>query len=157
VALFPTSLVAKSGKPLSYIISRRRRHDPIGHVVAGELRCIVGYVRLGRAIFPRLTVEENPLMGLATWPGKTPIPPRILKKFPVLKEMPHRRGGDLSGGQQQQFAIGRAIRMLAQTGEIAILLVEQYHDFAELLADNYLPTERGEFMPQDGVKAALAV
>jgi urea transport system ATP-binding protein len=70
--------------------------------------------------------------------------------------MPHRRGGDLSGGKQQ-FAIGRAIRMLAQTGEIAILLVEQYHDFAESLADNYLLTERGEFMPQDGVKAALAV
>jgi hypothetical protein len=56
---FPTSLVAKSGNPLSYIISRRRRHETIGHVVAGELRCIVGYVPLERAIFPRLTVEEN--------------------------------------------------------------------------------------------------
>ncbi|WP_153116113.1 urea ABC transporter ATP-binding subunit UrtE [Rhodocyclus tenuis] len=153
----------------------------------------IGYVPQGREIFPRLTVEENLLMGLATKPGKTPIPPRIFEMFPVLKQMLHRRGGDLSGGQQQQLAIGRAlamgpkllildeptegiqpsiikdieraIRMLAQTGEMAILLVEQYYDFAESLADQYLLMERGEFimrgkganMPQDGVKAALAV
>ena len=113
--------------------------------------------------------------------------------FPVLKQMMHRRGGDLSGGQQQQLAIGRAlamgpkllildeptegiqpsiikdieraIRMLAETGEMAILLVEQYYDFAESLADQYLLMERGEFimrgkgetMPQDGVREALAV
>ena len=153
----------------------------------------IGYVPQGREIFPRLTVEENLLMGLATKPGSTPIPSRIFEMFPVLKQMMNRRGGDLSGGQQQQLAIGRAlamgprllildeptegiqpsiikdieraIRMLAETGEMAILLVEQYYDFAESLADQYLLMERGEFimrgkgetMPQDGVLAALAV
>jgi len=153
----------------------------------------IGYVPQGREIFPRLTVEENLLMGLATKPGGTKIPERIFEMFPVLKQMLHRRGGDLSGGQQQQLAIGRAlamgpkllildeptegiqpsiikdieraIRMLAATGEMAILLVEQYYDFAESLADQYLLMERGEFimrgrgetMPQDGVRQALAV
>jgi len=153
----------------------------------------IGFVPQGREIFPRLTVEENLLMGLATKPGSTPIPQRIFDMFPVLKQMMHRRGGDLSGGQQQQLAIGRAlamgpkllildeptegiqpsiikdieraIRMLAETGEMAILLVEQYYDFAESLADQYLLMERGEFimrgrgetMPHDGVREALAV
>ena len=153
----------------------------------------IGYVPQGREIFPRLTVEENLLMGLATKPGSTPIPGRIFDMFPVLKQMMHRRGGDLSGGQQQQLAIGRAlamgpkllildeptegiqpsiikdieraIRTLAATGEMAILLVEQYYDFAESLADQYLLMERGEFimrgrgetLPQDGVREALAV
>ena len=153
----------------------------------------IGFVPQGREIFPRLTVEENLLMGLATKPGNTPIPQRIFDMFPVLKQMMHRRGGDLSGGQQQQLAIGRAlamgpkllildeptegiqpsiikdieraIRVLAETGEMAILLVEQYYDFAESLADQYLLMERGEFimrgrgetMPQDGVREALAV
>ena len=153
----------------------------------------IGYVPQGREIFPRLTVEENLLMGLATKPGGTRIPQRIFDMFPVLKQMMHRRGGDLSGGQQQQLAIGRAlamgpkllildeptegiqpsiikdieraIRLLAETGEMAILLVEQYYDFAESLADQYLLMERGEFimrgrgetMPQDGVREALAV
>jgi urea transport system ATP-binding protein len=158
-----------------------------------RVRAGIGYVPQGREIFPRLTVEENLLMGLATRPGGTKIPPRIFDMFPVLKQMLHRRGGDLSGGQQQQLAIGRAlaagprllildeptegiqpsiikdieraIRALAQTGEMAILLVEQYYDFAESLADQYLLMERGEFimrgrgetMPQDGVREALAV
>ena len=153
----------------------------------------IGYVPQGREIFPRLTVEENLLMGLATKPGNTKIPQRIFDMFPVLRQMMHRRGGDLSGGQQQQLAIGRAlamgpkllildeptegiqpsiikdieraIRMLAETGEMAILLVEQYYDFAESLANQYLLMERGEFimrgrgetMPQDGVREALAV
>jgi urea transport system ATP-binding protein len=153
----------------------------------------IGYVPQGREIFPRLTVEENLLMGLATKPGNTRIPQRLFDMFPVLKQMMNRRGGDLSGGQQQQLAIGRAlamgpkllildeptegiqpsiikdieraIRALAETGEMAILLVEQYYDFAESLADQYLLMERGEFimrgrgetMPQDGVREALAV
>jgi len=156
-------------------------------------RAGMGYVPQGREIFPRLTVEENLLMGLATKPGSARIPERIFEMFPVLAKMMHRRGGDLSGGQQQQLAIGRAlamgpkllildeptegiqpsiikdieraIRLLAQTGEMAILLVEQYYDFAESLADQYLLMERGEFimrgrgetMPQDGVREALAV
>lgn len=166
----------------------------ITHLLPHErVKAGIGYVPQGREIFPRLTVEENLLMGLATKPGNTKIPQRIFEMFPVLKQMMHRRGGDLSGGQQQQLAIGRAlamgpsllildeptegiqpsiikdieraIRMLAETGEMAILLVEQYYDFAESLADQYLLMERGEFimrgrgetMPQDGVREALAV
>ncbi|MDP2824507.1 MAG: ATP-binding cassette domain-containing protein, partial [Sulfuritalea sp.] len=69
----------------------------------------IGYVPQGREIFPRLTVLENLQMGLATRPGGTPIPERIFEMFPVLKQMLKRRGGDLSGGQQQQLAIGRAL------------------------------------------------
>jgi urea transport system ATP-binding protein len=153
----------------------------------------IGYVPQGREIFPRLTVEENLRMGLATRPNGTPIPPRIFEMFPVLKQMMGRRGGDLSGGQQQQLAIGRAlafgprllildeptegiqpsiikdieraIRSLAETGEMAILLVEQYYDFARDLADQYLVMERGEIikrgtgadMDKDGVRELLAV
>jgi urea transport system ATP-binding protein len=153
----------------------------------------IDFVPQGREIFPRLTVEENLLMGLATRPGRTPIPERIFEMFPVLRQMLHRRGGDLSGGQQQQLAIGRAlamgpkllildeptegiqpsiikdieraIRLLAESGEMAILLVEQYYDFAESLADHYLLMERGEFimqgkgkdMPGDGVRERLSV
>ena len=67
-------------------------------------RAGVGYVPQGREIFARLTVEENLLMGLATQPGGTPIPAELFELFPVLKQMLHRRGGDLSGGQQQQLA-----------------------------------------------------
>ncbi|MHB1186845.1 urea ABC transporter ATP-binding subunit UrtE [Thiobacillus sp.] len=153
----------------------------------------IGYVPQGREIFPRLTVEENLRMGLATKPGGTPIPERIYEMFPVLKAMLKRRGGDLSGGQQQQLAIGRAlafgpkllildeptegiqpsiikdieraIRVLAEEGSMAILLVEQYYDFARSLADQYLLMERGEFikrgtgagMDQDGVRELLSV
>ena len=153
----------------------------------------IGYVPQGREIFPRLTVLENLQMGLATRPRGTPIPERIFEMFPVLKQMLKRRGGDLSGGQQQQLAIGRAlataprllildeptegiqpsiikdieraIRTLAAEGNMAILLVEQYYDFAQSLADQYLVMERGEIirrgagadMNKDGVKELLAV
>ena len=153
----------------------------------------IGYVPQGREIFPRLTVEENLQMGLATLPRGAKVPARIFEMFPVLKQMLGRRGGDLSGGQQQQLAIGRAlamgpkllildeptegiqpsiikdieraIRALASTGDMAILLVEQYYDFARSLADQYLVMERGEIlkrgagadMDKDGVKALLAV
>ena len=158
-----------------------------------RVRAGIGYVPQGREIFPRLTVEENLLMGLATRPRGSEIPPRIFDMFPVLRQMMGRRGGDLSGGQQQQLAIGRAlafgpkllildeptegiqpsiikdieraIRSLAETGEMAILLVEQYYDFARALADQYLVMERGEIvmrgagadMDRDGVREALAV
>jgi urea transport system ATP-binding protein len=153
----------------------------------------MGYVPQGREIFGRLTVEENLRMGLATRPRGADIPPRIFEMFPVLRQMLGRRGGDLSGGQQQQLAIGRAlamhprllildeptegiqpsiikdieraIRALAASGELAILLVEQYYDFARSLADQYLVMERGEIiaagagenMERDGVRKLLAV
>ncbi len=132
----------------------------------------VGFVPQGREIFGRLTVLENLQMGLATRPGGTPVPDELYELFPVLRQMLGRRGGDLSGGQQQQLAIaralaagpkllildeptegiqpsiikdiGRVIRMLADRGDMAIVLVEQYYDFAEELADRYLVMERGE-------------
>ena len=71
----------------------------------------IGYVPQGREIFPRLTVAENLEMGLATRPRGASLPERIFAMFPVLKQMLHRRGGDLSGGQQQQLAIARALAM----------------------------------------------
>jgi urea transport system ATP-binding protein len=158
-----------------------------------RVRAGIGYVPQGREIFPRLTVAENLEMGLATKPRGAEIPARIFDMFPVLGQMMRRRGGDLSGGQQQQLAIGRAlamgpkllildeptegiqpsiikdieraIRALAATGEMAILLSEQYYDFARSLADQYLVMERGEIiargagtdMERDGVKGLLAV
>lgn len=138
----------------------------------------IGFLPQGREIFARLTVEENLRMGLAYKSPGTPIPPQLFELFPVLKQMLGRRGGDLSGGQQQQLAIaralaaqprllildeptegiqpsiikdiGRVIRMLADTGlngqRMAILLVEQYYDFAQELADEYLVMERGDFI-----------
>ena len=153
----------------------------------------IGYVPQGREIFGRLTVEENLRMGLASQPGGTQIPAELFELFPVLKAMLRRRGGDLSGGQQQQLAIaralaagpkllildeptegiqpsiikdiGRVIRMLAERGTMAIVLVEQYYDFAAELADQYLVMERGEVVLQgrganmvtDGVRERLAI
>ncbi len=153
----------------------------------------IAYVPQGREIFPRLTVEENLLMGLATKGRGAAIPAEIFDMFPVLKDMLGRRGGDLSGGQQQQLAIGRAlamqprllildeptegiqpsiikdiervIRLLARRGEMAVLLVEQYYDFARSLADHYVVMSRGEVirsgagadMERDDVKACLAL
>ena len=150
-------------------------------------RAGIGYVPQGREIFPRLSVEENLLMGAKR------VPDAVFAMFPVLKQMLGRRGGDLSGGQQQQLAIGRAlamrprllildeptegiqpsiikeieraIRALAASGEMAILLVEQYYDFARSLADQYLVMERGEIvargsgsdMERDDVKRLLAL
>jgi urea transport system ATP-binding protein len=158
-----------------------------------RVRAGIGYVPQGREIFPRLTVLENLQMGLATRPGGTPIPERIFEMFPVLKQMLKRRGGDLSGGQQQQLAIaralaagpkllildeptegiqpsiikdiGRVIRMLADRKTMAIVLVEQYYDFAAELADQYLVMERGEViargrgadMEADGVRQRVAI
>lgn len=153
----------------------------------------LGFVPQGREIFARLTVEENLRMGLAYKPAGTPIPAELFELFPVLQQMLHRRGGDLSGGQQQQLAIaralaagpkvlildeptegiqpsiikdiGRVIRMLADRGDMAILLVEQYYDFAQELADNYIVMERGAVLARgmgrnmevDGVRGLVAI
>ena len=158
-----------------------------------RVRAGIGYVPQGREIFGRLTVEENLRMGLATRPGGTPIPAELFDLFPVLKQMLQRRGGDLSGGQQQQLAIaralaagpkllmldeptegiqpsiikdiGRVIRMLADRKTMAIVLVEQYYDFAAEIADQYLVMERGEVvargrgkdMEADGVRARMSI
>ena len=141
-----------------------------------RVRLGLGYVPQGREIFPRLTVEENLLMGLASKSRgqASDIPPEVFEMFPVLKQMLRRRGGDLSGGQQQQLAIARAlvmrpkllildeptegiqpsiikeiervIRALSERGDIAILLVEQYFEFARELADQYLILRRGEIV-----------
>ena len=85
-------------------------HDPSYQ----RVRHGIGYVPQGREIFPRLTVLENLMMGLASKPASTPLPPRIYEMFPILKQFLKRRGGDLSGGQQQQLAIGRALAISPQ-------------------------------------------
>jgi urea transport system ATP-binding protein len=158
----------------------------------------VGYVPQGREIFPLLTVRENLETGFAPVPRRERyVPDEIFDLFPVLAEMMHRRGGDLSGGQQQQLAIaralapspkllvldeptegiqpniikdiGRVLKKLAKEGlngtPMAIVLVEQYYDFAEELADRYLVMERGEViasgpgdeMPEKGIRQLVAI
>ena len=173
------------GKPI-------HTHTPYLRARAG-----IGFVPQGREIFARLTVQENLRMGLAYKSAGTPIPPELFELFPVLKQMLSRRGGDLSGGQQQQLAIaralsakpkliildeptegiqpniikdiGRVIRMLADTGldgqRVAVLLVEQYYDFAKDLADDYVVMERGAViasgqgrdMDANGVRQLVAI
>jgi urea transport system ATP-binding protein len=145
----------------------------------------IAYVPQGREIFARLTVEENLRMGMATLPRREAanISGQVFELFPVLKEMLQRRGGDLSGGQQQQLAIARAllqrpqvlildeptegiqpsiikdiervIRLLRQRGDIAILLCEQYFDFAHALADHFAVLSRGEVVAA-GSQAQMA-
>ena len=176
-----TGSVELDGKPI-------HKATPYERARAG-----MGFVPQGREIFGRLTVEENLLMGLAYKRASTPIPPELFELFPVLKQMLGRRGGDLSGGQQQQLAIaralaakprvlildeptegiqpsiikdiGRVIRMLADRGDMAILLVEQYYDFAQALADQYVVMERGAViatglgkdMELNGVRKLVAI
>ena len=169
---------------------------PITHAKPHQrVQAGIGYVPQGREIFPRLSVEENLLMGLSRFPAREArtVPSFIYELFPVLQEMKHRRGGDLSGGQQQQLAIGRAlasrprllildeptegiqpsvikeigvvIRKLAARGDMAILLVEQFYDFAAELADHYLVMSRGEIVQQgrgadmeaEGVRGLVAI
>ena len=156
-------------------------------------RAGIGFVPQGREIFGRLTVQENLRMGLAYKSASTPIPEELYTLFPVLQQMLHRKGGDLSGGQQQQLAIaralaagpkllildeptegiqpsiikdiGRVIRMLADRGNMAIVLVEQYYDFARDLADDYVVMERGSVLARgkganmeiDGVRQLVAI
>ncbi|MBP2302842.1 urea ABC transporter ATP-binding subunit UrtE [Azospirillum picis] len=150
---------------------------------ADRARRGIAYVPQGREIFPLLTVRENLLTGYAPLPrAQRSIPDEVFELFPVLKSMLERRGGDLSGGQQQQLAIGRAlvtrprllvldeptegiqpsiikdigraIAYLRDKGTMAILLVEQYFDFARDLADDWVVMERGEVM-MSGPRAGL--
>ncbi|KVA06184.1 urea ABC transporter ATP-binding subunit UrtE [Burkholderia ubonensis] len=142
---------------------------PYARVAAG-----LAYVPQGRDIFPRLTVEENLLVGAASRRAPSKVPDRIYDLFPVLKDMRARRGGDLSGGQQQQLAIGRALmsepqllildeptegiqpsiiqdigrtlRQLVDETKMTVLLVEQYYDFARSIADHYWVMSRGEIV-----------
>ena len=138
-------------------------------------RAGIAYVPQGREIFPLLTVRENLETGFAGLPrGERTIPDTVFELFPVLADMLPRRGGDLSGGQQQQLAIGRAmvtrpklllmdeptegiqpsiikdigraIEWLRQKGDMAILLVEQYFDFVKQLADTFAVMDRGEIV-----------
>ncbi len=175
--------ISWQGKP----INQQKPHQ--------RVRSGMAYVPQGREIFPRLTVEENLLMGLSRFTGSQAkrVPDEIYDLFPVLREMKQRRGGDLSGGQQQQLAIGRAlacrpqllildeptegiqpsvikeigvvIKTLAARGDMAILLVEQFYDFAAELADSYLVMSRGaivqrgrgEEMESHGVRNLVAI
>jgi len=154
----------------------------------------IAYVPQGREVFPLMSVEENLRTGFAPLPRTLRhIPDEIFELFPVLKDMLHRRGGDLSGGQQQQLAIARAlvtrprllvldeptegiqpsiikdiervIRLLASRGDMAVLLVEQYFEFARDLADTFCVMDRGEVvlagtkaeMVEDDVRGHLTV
>ncbi|MCZ0960102.1 urea ABC transporter ATP-binding subunit UrtE [Paracoccus benzoatiresistens] len=156
----------------------------LGRITAQQMaRRGVGYVPQGRAIFPMLTVRENLETGFACLPrDQRRIPDTIFDSFPVLAEMAHRRGGDLSGGQQQQLAIaralitrprvllldeptegiqpniiagiGRVIAALRDQGDMAIVLVEQFFDFAWDLGDDFLVLERGRAV-MSGPKASL--
>ena len=157
-------------------------------------RAGIGYVPQGREIFPLLTVRENLETAFSALKRTDRfVPDEIYTLFPVLKSMLHRRGGDLSGGQQQQLAIaralvmrprlivldeptegiqpsiikdiGRAISYLREKGDMAILLVEQYFDFARELADRFAVMERGaivmagdrEALLKDDVRQRLAL
>jgi len=147
-------------------ISKLRTHQ--------RVRAGLGYVPQGREIFGRLSVIENLQMGLASQPAGTPLSPELFELFPVLAKMRSRRGGDLSGGQQQQLAIaralapgpkvllldeptegiqpnviqdiGRVIKHLAHDKGLSVVLVEQYYDFCAELADQYLLMQRGEIV-----------
>ena len=161
-------------------------------------RAGIGYVPQGREIFSRLTVEENLRIAIEATPserrkGERGVPGWVFETFPILKEFAHRRGGDLSGGQQQQLAIARAlvtrpsllildeptegispiviqqienvIASIAEQRTMAILLVEQYYDFARTLADRYFVIQRGEIiragqgaqMDAEGLRELLTV
>ncbi len=167
----------------------------VGRVPAQAMaRHGLAYVPQGRMIFPLLSVRENLETGFALLPrAEHKVPDEIYDLFPVLKDMGGRRGGDLSGGQQQQLSIARALIMkpkvllmdeptegiqpniiqdigrvityLKQKGDMAILLVEQYFDFAYELGDAFYVLHRGavalagrkEALPRDQLRAGLSI
>ncbi len=146
--------------------------DVSGLGAADRARAGIGYVPQGREIFPFLTVQENLETALAAAPRGSKVPDEVFELFPILKQFLRRRGGDLSGGQQQQLAIARAltarprllildeptegiqpnvikdiarvISHLARARQMAVVLVEQYYDFARSLADTITVMVRGE-------------
>ena len=181
-----TCVLGRNGVGKTSLLRAICGHQPIssgsmtwnGESIAGlpsyeRARRGIGFVPQGREIFPLLTVRENLETGFAPLKrADRTIPDEIFQLFPVLKDMLRRRGGDLSGGQQQQLAIGRALVMrpkllvldeptegiqpsiikdigraidyLRQKGDMAILLVEQYFEFARDLADRYAVMDRGQ-------------
>ena len=191
-----TCVLGRNGVGKSSLLRAIVGHQPVkngaitfnGQNVTGmkayeRARAGIAYVPQGREIFPLLTVQENLETGFARLKGsERKIGGELFELFPVLKSMLGRRGGDLSGGQQQQLAIaralvmqpklivldeptegiqpsiikdiGRAIAYLRERKDMAILLVEQYFDFARDLADRFVVMERGEIV-QHGDRAAL--
>ncbi|MEP2781683.1 MAG: urea ABC transporter ATP-binding subunit UrtE [Pseudoruegeria sp.] len=174
-----------------YILDGESIEKPPAQVLAQKG---VAYVPQGRDVFPLMTVRENLETGFACLPkSEHLVPDQIFELFPVLKEMEGRRGGDLSGGQQQQLAIGRAliaqpklllldeptegiqpniiqqigrvIEYLRDEGKMAIILVEQYFEFAYALADEFYVVTRGEVslsgakskIPKADVMASVSV
>ncbi|MGS2745021.1 urea ABC transporter ATP-binding subunit UrtE [Halomonas sp. LS-001] len=164
-------VAVKSGQ-LRYHSGKDGEIELTKKAVEARSRLGIGFVPQGRQIFPLLTVEENLRTGLAArGDGLKKIPERVYELFPVLKEMKHRRGGDLSGGQQQQLAIGRALviepkllildepgegiqpNIVAQIGQVirqlikedglTVLLVEQKLPFARKYADRFVIMDRG--------------
>jgi len=180
-----TCVLGRNGVGKTSLLDALAGHQPVSRGTIGwededittlrpaeRARRGIAYVPQGREIFPLLTVEENLKTGFAPLPrGERTIPDDVYSLFPVLKGMLHRRGGDLSGGQQQQLAIGRALVMrprlllldeptegiqpsiikdigraigyLRSLGKIAIVLVEQYLDFARELGDHFAVMDRG--------------
>jgi urea transport system ATP-binding protein len=163
-----------------YVLGGETIATPPAHLLAAKG---VAHVPQGRMIFPLLTVTENLMTGFAVLPrAERRIPGEIHELFPVLKEMANRRGGDLSGGQQQQLAIARALIMkprlllldeptegiqpniiqqigrvishLRDEGKMAIILVEQYFDFAWNLADSFVVMRRGA-VTESGTRDSL--
>ncbi|TBW33012.1 urea ABC transporter ATP-binding subunit UrtE [Siculibacillus lacustris] len=181
-------------KPISRGTVTWEGHDLAGTAPYDRARAGIAFVPQGREIFPLLSVEENLQTGFAALPrAQRYVPDEVYDLFPVLKDMLRRRGGDLSGGQQQQLAIGRALvtrprllvldeptegiqpsiikdigralEFLRAKGTMAILLVEQYFDFARDLADRYTVLDRGEVViagpkaevDPEAVRARIAV
>jgi urea transport system ATP-binding protein len=177
-----SDFIAMSNELITDLIIRDRRGEDISTLrTEDRARAGIGFVPQGREVFPLLSVKENLETGFAPLARKERyVPDELFDLFPVLKSMLGRRGGDLSGGQQQQLAIaralvtrpkllvldeptegiqpsiikdiGRAIDYLRSKGDMAIVLVEQYFDFARDLADTMFVMDRGEVVLSGAMK-----